>query len=177
MVKDPILVGQFGAPQGIEGGVRLYSFTSDPSAIASYKPLLDESGRREFSILRLRALKDNILVARIAGVCGRASAGALTNIKLFVPRSSLPDAGAGEYYLADLIGLAAVTGAGENFGRVVNVWNFGGGDILEVARQSGGETLLFPFKRDIVPNVDLKGGELTVLPPIEIEAEPSRPER
>jgi 16S rRNA processing protein RimM len=176
MPKDLILVGRFGAPHGIQGEVRLCSYTGDPSAIASYRPLLDASGR-QFSILRLRALKDNLLIAQIAGVDDRASAGALTDIELFVPRASLPDAGSEEFYLADLIGLAAVTGAGENFGQVVKVLNFGGGDILEVARAGSDETLLLPFKKQVFPQVDLKSGRLTVRLPVEIEQEPVTPER
>ena len=177
MLKDRILVGRFGAPHGIGGEVRLNSFTGIPDAIGSYKPLLDESGEREFSILRLRALKDNLFIARIGGVCDHASAEALTDAGLYVPRASMPKTGEEEFYLADLIGLEAVTETGEQFGRISNVLNFGGGDILELARASSNETLLLPFKKEIFPHVDLESGRLTVLPPTEIEAEPSRPER
>ncbi|MCI0736243.1 MAG: ribosome maturation factor RimM [Beijerinckiaceae bacterium] len=177
VVKDHILVGRFGAPHGIQGDVRLYSFTSDPSAVASYKPLRDESGRQEFSIIRLRPQAEKVFRARIAGVCDRASAAALTGTKLFVPRAALPYSGDDEYYLVDLIGLAAVSGAGAEIGRIVNVLNFGGGDILEIARTTGSETLLLPFKREVFPHVDLKTGRLTVHLPIEIEAESSLPER
>jgi 16S rRNA processing protein RimM len=57
------------------------------------------------------------------------------------------------------------------------VLNFGGGDILELARAHSNETLLLPFKKEFFPHVDLESGRLTVLPPTEIEAEPSRPGR
>jgi 16S rRNA processing protein RimM len=171
MLTDRFLVGRFGAPHGIGGEIRLSSFTENPRAIASYKPLLDESGKREFSILQLRALKDNMFVARIGGVCDRASAGTLTNTALYVPRASLPETGEDAFYLADLIGLEVVTATGEPFGRITNVLNFGGGDILELARASSGEMLLLPFRKEIFPNIDLDGRQLTVLPPVEIEAE------
>jgi 16S rRNA processing protein RimM len=173
MVKDRILVGRFGAPHGVGGEVRLQSFTRIPHAIAAYKPLLDASGTRQFSIVNLRPLKDTVFVARIAGVADRASAGALTNATLYVPRESLPNAGEEEFYLADLIGLAALTEAGEAFGRVVDVLNFGGGDILEIARVSDGETVFLPFKKTVFPRVDLKAGCLILVPPVEIEAKPS----
>lgn len=172
MVKDRILVGRFGAPHGVGGEVRLQSFTGVPSAIAAYKPLLDASGTRQFSIVGLRLMKDTVFVAQIAGVADRAAAGALTNAALYVPREALPDAGEEEFYLTDLIGLAALTQAGEAFGRVVDVLNFGGGDILEIARANGGETFFLPFKKDVFPHVDLKAGCLTLVPPVEIEAKP-----
>jgi 16S rRNA processing protein RimM len=176
MHRDRILIGRFGAPHGISGDIRLASYAGDPCAIASYKPLLDESGSREFAILRLRALKDNMFIAKIGGVCDRASAVALTNAALYVPRASLPETGEEEFYLADLVGLEAVTASGEPFGRITNVLNFGGGDILEVLREGGGTAILLPFKKEIFPRIDLKAGRVTVLPPIEIEGAPSRPE-
>jgi 16S rRNA processing protein RimM len=173
MVKDHILVGRFGAPQGVGGDLRLWSFTSVPGAIAAYKPLFDESGTRRFSILSLRPIKDNMFVAKIAGVGDRASAETLTNAELFVPRASLPDAEDEEFYLADLIGLAAMNEAGGAFGSVVNVLNFGGGDILEIARPDRSETLLLPFTKEVFPRVDIEAGHLTVVPPAGIEAKPS----
>ena len=172
MVKDLILVGRFGAPLGVGGDLRLQSFTGIPSAIAAYKPLLDENGTRKFSIVSLRPVKDAVFVAKIAGVANRESAAVLTNAALYVPREVLPDAGEEEFYLADLIGMAAFTQAGEAFGRVVNVLNFGGGDILELARAGSGETFFLPFKKKIFPYVDLKAGRLTLVPPVEIEAKP-----
>ena len=170
MAKDRILVGRFGAPHGASGEVRLTSFTGVPGAIAVYKPLFDESGTRRFSILSLRPLKHNMFVAKIAGVDDRASAAALTNAALYVARASLPDVEGEEFYHADLIGLAAANEAGEAIGRVVNVLNFGGGDILEIACADRSETLLLPFRKKVFPRVDIEAGHLTVVPPAAIEA-------
>lgn len=172
MVKDRILVGRFGAPQGVGGELRLTSFTGVPGAIAAYNPLFDESGTRRFSIVSLRPIKNNMFIAKVAGVDDRASASALTHAKLFVPRASLPDVEGEEFYLADLIGLAAMNEAGEAFGNVVNVLNFGGGDILEIAGPDGCVTLL-PFRKEIFPRIDIEAGHLTIVPPFEIEAKPS----
>jgi 16S rRNA processing protein RimM len=172
MVKDRILVGRFGAPHGAGGELRLTSFTGIPRAIAAYKHLFDESGTRRFSILSLRPVKHNMFVAKIAGIDDRASAGTLTNAALYVPRASLPDVEGDEFYRADLIGLAATNEAGEAFGSVVNILNFGGGDILEIACGESCETLLLPFTKEVFPRVDIEAGLLTVVPPFGIEAEP-----
>jgi len=176
MLKNHILVGRFGSPHGLDGEIRLSSFTSEPCAIASYKPLLDESGTREFTILRLRARKDNMFIAKISGICERASAEALTDTPLYMPRESLPTTGEEEFYRADLIGLEALTPTGEPLGRILNVVNYGGGDILELEGANSGEVLLLPFKKEIFPNIDLETGRVTVRLPLEIEAKvpPSR---
>lgn len=176
MVRDLILVGRFGAPHGVAGEVRLQSFTSIPRAIASYRPLFDASGTRQFSIVSLRLFKDTVFIAKIAGIIDRMSAGSLTNAELFVPRNALPGLEEEEYYVADLIGLSACTEAGETFGKVVDVLNFGGGDILEIVRTGGSQTVFWPFKKEIFPHINLTAGRLTVVPPIEVGAIPSLPE-
>jgi 16S rRNA processing protein RimM len=174
MVKDRILVGRFGAPHGVSGELRLISFTGVPCAIAALTPLFDESGTRRFSILSLRPIKHKMFVAQIAGVGDRASARALANAALYVPRASLPNVEGEEFYSADLIGLAAMNEAGDRFGSVVNVLNFGGGDILEIACRESCETLLLPFTKEVFPRVDIEAGLLTVVPPPGIEAKPRK---
>ena len=70
-----------------------------------------------------------------------------------------------EWYHADLIGLAALSQDGGTVGTVVAVQNFGAGDLLEVKPAQGGATVLVPFTRDTVPEVDVEGGRLTLNPP------------
>lgn len=173
---DRILVGRFGAAHGVKGEIRLKSFTQSPAAIADYQPLFDASGARRFSIKTLRPLKEDLFIARVAGIEDRASAESLNNLELFAPRAALPPTDEDEFYIADLIGLAAVDASGQTMGRVVDVVNFGAGDILEIAPQAGGETRLFPFTKKVVPEIDMAGGRLTLVPPAEIEAEPSPPQ-
>ncbi len=69
---------------------------------------------------------------------------------LTVPRSSLPPLGEGEYYHADLIGLAAVSEAGETLGTVVAVENFGAGDVIEIKRPDG-KSFMVPMRVEAVP--------------------------
>jgi 16S rRNA processing protein RimM len=48
---------------------------------------------------------------------------------------------------------------------VVAVQNFGAGDLIEIKPEKGGATVLVPFTRDTVPEVDVEGGRLTLDPP------------
>jgi 16S rRNA processing protein RimM len=171
VTHDRVLVGRIGAAHGIKGEVRLISFTDDPKAIGRYGPLQDLSGTRRFEIGALRPVKDNIFIARFAGVSTREAAEALNNLDLYLPRAALPPADEDEFYHADLIGLVAIDGAGAEIGRVLNVLNFGGGDILEIAPRDGGETLLLPFTKACVPQVDLAQKRLFIIPPLEIEVQ------
>jgi len=163
-----ICLGQIGAAHGLRGEVRLHSFTSDPSAIASYGPLETDDGRT-FEIESLRPAKDHF-VARLVGIHGRNAAELLTNVKLYVPRERLPEPKAGdEFYHADLVGLAVVDRTGRQLGAVVAVHNFGAGDLIELRLNTSDKTELVPFDEATVPEIDLATGRLIVELPSERE--------
>jgi 16S rRNA processing protein RimM len=147
----------------------LRSFTEDPMAAASYGLLESEDGTQQFEIEAMRPAKGQF-VARLAGVNDRNAAERLTNIKLYVPRDRLPPTvDADTFYHADLIGLAAVTPDGTALGKVTAIHRFGAGDLVEITPSGGGETLLVPFSNAAVPTVDIAGGRIVVVPPVESE--------
>lgn len=157
-----ICVARIGAPHGVRGEVKLWSFTADPLAIAGYGPLETEAGVARFEIEALRPGKDH-LVARLKGVADRDAAERLTNTDLFVERERLPEPEADdEFYHADLIGAAAADSDGRELGRVVAVHNFGAGDLIEIAPLQGGTTVLLPFTEAAVPSVDIAARRIVV---------------
>jgi 16S rRNA processing protein RimM len=162
VLQNPIQMAVIGAAHGIKGELRVKSFTGDPLAIADYSPLYSEDGRA-FAIVDIRMQKD-MAVVRFKGVTDRNAAEALTGTALFVDRDMLPDELEDEeFYHADLVGLAAVDTEGAPIGKVIAVQNFGGGDILEIAR-GGRTTVLVPFTKAAVPVVDMAARSLTVDP-------------
>jgi 16S rRNA processing protein RimM len=165
-VTERVLIAQIGAAHGVRGEVRLKAFTEDPLSVRRYGPLESEDGTRRFEIEAVRPAKD-MLVARLKGICDRNAAEALTNIRLFVARERLPKAADGEFYHADLVGLAAATPDGAPFGTVKAVHNFGAGDLLEIEPAGGGATMLLPFTEAVVPVVDIAGRRVVVVPPDE----------
>ena len=164
-----IRVARIGAAHGVRGEVKFWSFTEDPAAVADYGPFETQDGKRTFEIEAMRAAKDHFVV-RLSGVDDRTAAEKLTNTDLFVPRDRLPPIDDDDtYYHADLIGLAAVTPEGVTVGKITALYNFGAGDLIEIATPQGGEPLLLPFSNAIVPDVDIKGGKVTVVLPTIIE--------
>ena len=164
-MAERIRIARIGAAHGIRGEVKLWSFTQEPAAVATYGPLESEDGKRRFEIETLRAAKDHF-VARLKGVADRDAAEALRNLDLFVPRDRLPPIEESDtFYHADLVGLAAVTADGAAFGAVIALHNFGAGDMIEVAPAAGGEPLLLPFNETTVPTIDLAAKRIVVVPP------------
>lgn len=168
--RDHVCVGAFAAAHGIKGEVKVKAFTVDPVSVGSYGPLLDESGQRRFVLSSLRPIADALVIARVEGVADRNAAEALRGIRLYAPRAALPEAGEGEYYHHDLIGLAAVLASGEAFGKVVGVDNFGAGDMIEISHED--ETVVLPFTNETVPTVDLTAGRVVIVLPEGLDDEP-----
>ena len=153
----------------MRGEVRLWTFTEDPLSVGSYGPLETKDGKRQFTIKRIRAAKTH-LVATLDGVTTREAAEPLSGIELFVSREQLPAPDDGEFYHADLIGLAAETPQGEPLGTIVAVHNFGAGDIIEIAPQRG-PTILLPFSNAVVPVIDIAAGKVVIDRPAEIDGD------
>jgi 16S rRNA processing protein RimM len=169
-VADRICVARIGAAHGVRGEVKLWPFTGEPMAVADYGPLESEDGKRTFTIEALRPASDH-LVARLAGVDDRDAAQALTNTDLYVPRDRLPPVEDDDtFYHADLVGLDAVREDGTKFGTVKAVLNFGAGDLIEIAPDSGGEPMMLPFNDAVVPSIDLAARRVVIVPPAEVEA-------
>lgn len=156
-----ILVGKFGAPQGVRGEVRLFAFMDDPGLITKLGVLEDEKGERQFKILSARPEKD-FLVVKLEGIADRDAAKRLTHTELFVSRNRLPKPKGGRFYHSDLIGLRAEDKEGNELGVVVSVQNYGAGDLLEIRRTQGEENFLLPFADHFVPLVDTEGARVVI---------------
>lgn len=154
---DRICVGAIAGAFGVQGEVRLKSFCTEPTDIASYGPLYDESGARRFSVKLTRPIAGG-LGARISGVTTKEEADALKGTQLYADRDRLPRLPDDEFYHADLIGLEVRDTGGAVLGRVRAVQNHGAGDILEVFGPEG--EILIPFTLAAVPTVDVAAGRI-----------------
>jgi 16S rRNA processing protein RimM len=163
-LAERICVARIGAPHGVRGEVKLWSFTADPAAVADYGPLESQDGTLRFEIEALRPAKDH-LVARLSGVRDRDAAQRLTNLDLYVPRERLPAPAPEEFYHADLIGLRAEDRDGTALATVVGIHDFGAGDLLELRAAGASGTVLMPFTAETVPVVDIAGGRVVIDPP------------
>jgi 16S rRNA processing protein RimM len=168
-MSNLIQVAVVGGAFGVRGEVRITTYTEDPQAIVRYRDLLRQDGSPAFTVLSARPVKAGV-VARVKEITTPEQADALRGLKLYVPREALPAVeDEDEFYLADLIGLAVETPAGEALGKVRDVHNFGAGDLLEIAPAAGGPTWWLPFTRDAVPEVRIGEGRLVAVRPEETE--------
>jgi 16S rRNA processing protein RimM len=160
-LKNPVLIARLGGAHGIRGEIRAQAFTDDPLDVGEYGPLQDRSGR-VFEVLSAKPAK-TVVILRLKGVSDRSAAEALNGLELFVDRDRLPDDGLDEdeFYQTDLIGLAVVDAENIDYGEVIAVHDFGGGDILEIQRP-GERSVMIPFSAAAVTEVDFEAAKITV---------------
>lgn len=153
-MPDTIFVGQFGAPFGIRGALKLVSHTHNPVDIFTYGALTTEDGQ-PLSIKMQRFFKERTFVVDVKDVKDRNGADLLKGQKLFVTRDALPaQSSEDEFYYHDLVGLMLVDEEDQEWGRVESVQNFGAGDFLEFHTPKGKQATI-PFSKDAVLSVDL----------------------
>ncbi len=169
-----ILMGVVGKPHGVRGLVHVHSYTETPEALPGYGPFDDGHGRR-FALSWRGPVGDGgegvAALAEIADgkpvpVADRTAAEKLVNMRLYAARDALPETDDDEFYLADLVGLEAVDAVGAALGKVVAVHDHGAGAFLEVG------PMMVPFTRAAVPEIDLAGRRIVIVPPAEVEARP-----
>lgn len=156
----PVQMAVIGAPHGVRGEVRVKTFTGDPMALGDYGPLHAADGRT-FTVAGIRPA-GTVVVVRFREIATREAAEAANGTALFVDRPALPDdLDEGEFYHADLIGLAVRDETGARLGTVTAIHDFGAGDIVEVALAGGGSAMV-PFTVAAVPTVSVAEGHVTV---------------
>lgn len=163
MDDNLICVGAVMGAFGVRGEVRIKSFCANPSAIENYSPLTTEAGK-SYELKLVRSVKGGF-GARLSGVPDKEAADALRGTKLFARRDDLPSLPDDEYYHSDLIGLKVLDTGGALLGKVINVQDFGAGDILEIAGKGLKEAALLPFTLANIPTVDLAAGKIIADPP------------
>jgi len=155
-----VVMGRITAPYGVRGWVKLQPYTQQPQGMLGY-PEWKLGGEDAW---QARAVEDvkvhgSVVVAKLQGVGDREQAAALRGQQVAVSREDFPEAAAGEYYWADLVGLKVVNTAGAELGRVVEMFETGANDVLVVA---GERERLLPFIEPVIREVDVAGGTITV---------------
>ncbi|XP_062012831.1 uncharacterized protein LOC133729338 isoform X1 [Rosa rugosa] len=123
-------------------------------------------------------------ILRLRGIDNVDQARQLIGSTLLVREEDRPQLEEGEIYTRDLVGMRVILKeTGKPVGNVVNVFNSGASDLLQVMLDSSldildstgkpkpagttlsGHLVLIPFVEEIVPDVDIKKKEMQITPP------------
>jgi 16S rRNA processing protein RimM len=163
-------LGRIGAPFGLEGWVRVSSFTEPAEALLGYGEwLVHRSGGER---MRHRVLEGRVqsarVVVRLEGVTDRDAAAALTGAMVEVERTKLPPTGDREYYRADLIGFAVRNLEGVALGVLKYFVDAPAGAVMVIEERPGREHWVLADPAHL-RRVDREEGRILVDWPAELE--------
>ncbi|QNP61063.1 ribosome maturation factor RimM [Paenacidovorax monticola] len=169
---DAVEIGRIADAWGVKGWFKVLAHSASPEALFSSKRWFlqpSEKGAKTFSgtvLLQVRQAREHSdsIVASADGVDDRDAAEALRGARIFVPRSSFPTAGEGEYYWVDLIGLDVVNREGVALGRVRDLLATGPQTVLVLVYEEEGKERerMIPFVSAFVDQVQLPERRITV---------------
>jgi 16S rRNA processing protein RimM len=160
-----VVVAKIGAPYGVRGWVKVFSFTEQPDALLDYDPWYFKNTKDDDSDWPIAPVNEakthgKALVAKFKGCDDRDAAALLNGQEIYIRRDQLPPAAEGEYYWSDLQGLEVLTTEGVSLGKVDHLLETGANDVMVV---KGDRERLIPYVTGpIVKKVDLDAGTLQV---------------
>jgi 16S rRNA processing protein RimM len=153
-------MGRVLGPFGIQGWIKLRTYTETPDGLASHPAWwLRTKAGWQAAVLEEFKVRPAAVSAKLAGVDERNAAELLRGCDVAVTREDLGETKGGEYYWVDLVGLAVVNLQGEGLGQVEELLRTGASDVLVVR---GERERLIPFIADYVKSVDREAGRITV---------------
>ena len=161
-MKERLEVGQIVNTFGIKGFVKVYPYVNDISRFDDLKTVYVKLKKQE-SKLEIEEVKyqKNMVLIKFKGIETVEQAEALRNGYLEIDRSQAIPLEKDEYFIADLLGLDVYLDTGEKLGILDDIYNTGGSDIYVVKNELGKQFLL-PYIDDVVKNIDLENGKITV---------------
>ena len=158
--RDKIAVGRINGTWGVRGHVKVTPLTSNPERFRAGATLIVRGERR--LVLEV-ATPQGYPCVRFQGYEDATAAEVLRGELIEIEERELAPLEEGEYYVHDLIGLEIVDREGARLGRLADVLTTGANDVY-VVRREGTQEELIPAIPDVVLDVDLEAGRMTVDP-------------
>lgn len=157
--QSVVPLGYVSGVYGLQGWVKVHSWTSPRDAILDYQPWLLGEKQEAIEIVSGRA-QGKTIVAELPGITGPEQARTLVGQEIAVLREQLPEPPEQSWYWADLVGLDVMSMDGTRLGRVEKMLETGANDVMVVA---GEREMLVPFVPGVyVIEVDLEAGTVVV---------------
>jgi 16S rRNA processing protein RimM len=161
VLSDPVVIGVVVAPHGVRGTLRVRALGAGKHLREGAEPVVAGVRRR---IRGARQTPKGYLLD-LEGVESRTDAQSLGDEELLLDREELDVLEAGEFYVADLVGLMVVDDAGEAVGTVIDAFETAAHEILVVRGARDGQEMYVPFTFEHVPEVDPGAGWALIRPP------------
>jgi 16S rRNA processing protein RimM len=154
-MEDLLQVGVITSTHGIRGEVKVFPTTDDAARFKKLKNVILDDGRQkiDMEIASVKFFK-NMVIVKFKGIDN------INDVEKYRKENAVP-LEENEYYIADLIGLSAVSDEGEALGIVTDVLQTGANDVYVITTPDKKE-ILVPAIRDCILQVDLEKQEMRI---------------
>jgi 16S rRNA processing protein RimM len=157
---DWLRLGVLTAPWGTRGEVKV-RLDVEPAYLERIARVYLGPEHRAIDLLGVFR-RGRAYTLQLRGIETMTAAETLRDVDVVIPRAEAPPLAEGEFFVADVVGLRAVTTTGRALGTVAEVLSTGANDVY-VVRGDAGEVLI-PAIRDVVTSIDPAAGVLHVEP-------------
>ncbi len=161
MTTELILIGKIVAAHGIKGDVKVKSYTTNPSDLFNYTPILKSDGT-EMKIHFKSSNNSDVLIANIDNVTDRNTSETLRGTELFTNKSSIINEDENEILFTDIIGFKVIDNSNNEIGTVFDTLNYGAGDLLEIKLPSQDKTALISYNDNSIIELNTKKGFIKI---------------
>lgn len=159
-----IAVGIIRKAHGVRGEASVEPWTDDLDRFDDLETVTlvspDEAQTRETRVETFRIHAGRALI-KFAGIATPEEVQLLHNWTVEIPEDQARELEEDEYFLHDLPGLTLIDGDGRERGVVIDVYEGGGGILLNVKRADGREYEV-PFAADLCTEIDLEARRIVV---------------
>lgn len=151
--KKLIHVGTFGQAQGLKGEIKINIHTSSLESFKKLKHFFMEDGTTKILFKSFKEIGKKY-ISVVTGCADRNIAETYKGKKIFSMRESLPNINNDEYYVSDLIGCKVINLKNKYLGKIIDIKNFGAGDLMEISKDN--KNFFIPMNKDNLISVDLQ---------------------
>ena len=161
-MENLLRVGVITSAHGVRGEVKVFPTTDDNSRFKTLKHVLMDTGKEKIP-LEIEHVKffKNMVILKFKGFDNKNDVEMWRQRDLLITRDQAVELATDENFIADLIGLTAVTDEGVVLGTLTDVLQTGANDVYCVKMENGKE-LLLPAIKDCILNGDLEKQEMLV---------------
>ncbi|MEO8402213.1 MAG: ribosome maturation factor RimM [Gammaproteobacteria bacterium] len=160
--QEYVIVGKIGSTYGIQGWLKVFSFTEEMSNILDYNPWYLESNTG-WEPIKIQSGREHnkCVVVKLPGYDSPEKARVMTGKKIAIKRTQFPALKKNEYYWTDLQGLTVIDQHGNTLGKVLYLIETGANDVLVI--EHGGKEHAIPYLiGKVITSVDLAKQEIKV---------------
>jgi 16S rRNA processing protein RimM len=160
-LEEIVVMGKVLVPYGVNGWIKVYSFTEKLESFLIYKKLFISKDQKNWLEIKVKDIKlhGKTIIANFSEIADRTQAEYYKDYLIGVPKFFLPQLKENQYYWSDLIGCEVFNLQNISFGLVDTFIETGANDVIVV--KSDKERLI-PYTKDIVLKVDTVNGKVIV---------------